>query len=322
MTKYCPLTLGGTLEHSFSKGTIVYQTRTYVYKTVADCSIGADVYRLPDDVIRPVLFWLHGGALIMGNRETIAPEQLERYVNAGYVVVAIDYRLAPEAKLETIIEDVLDAYHWVRISGPELFRIDPERIAVVGHSAGGYLTLMIGVHATPRPGALISFYGYGDIVGPWYSQPDPFYNQLPPVSTEESQRMVGTSGTTGTPFHSSESENRGRFYLYCRQRGLWPQEVAGHDPGQEPDWFSPFCPIRNVTSDFPPTLFIHGDRDTDVPLQQSLSMAKTLERYRVEHELKIVPGRGHGFDHANTSDPLVTEVFNQVIGFLEKYTIL
>jgi dipeptidyl aminopeptidase/acylaminoacyl peptidase len=67
---------------------------------------------------------------------------------------------------------------------------------------------------------------------------------------------------------------------------------------------------------------IHGELDTDVPHQQSVSMAETLERNHIEYELKIVSGQGHGFDHADTSDPLVTEVFNQVMGFLEKYTIL
>jgi acetyl esterase/lipase len=312
-------------DHNFTSrgakrsGAIVFQKQTYIYKTVADCSIRADVYRLPDDTIRPALFWLHGGALIFGNRETIAPEQLESYVNAGYVVVSVDYRLAPEAKLQTIIEDVLDAYHWMRTSGPELFQIDPERIGVIGNSAGGYLTLMTGVHAMPRPRALISFYGYGDIVGPWYSQPDPFYNGFPPISTDEAPGLVGTSWTTGTPFHSSETEHRGRFYLYCRQQGIWPQEVGGHDPAREPDWFIPFCPIRNVTPDFPPTLLIHGDLDTDVPLEQSVSMAKMLDQHHVEHELNVVQERGHGFDHEGSNDPLVAEAFNQVFGFLKKH---
>ena len=52
-------------------------------------------------------------------------------------IISIDYRLAPQAKLQQIIQDLQDAYQWVRADGPKLFRIDPNRIAVVGHSAGG-----------------------------------------------------------------------------------------------------------------------------------------------------------------------------------------
>ena len=53
------------------------------------------------------------------------------------MVVSIDYRLAPETKLPAIVEDVQDACRWVRERGPKLFRIAPERLAVMGGSAGG-----------------------------------------------------------------------------------------------------------------------------------------------------------------------------------------
>ena len=56
---------------------------------------------------------------------------------------------------------------------------------------------------------------------------------------------------------SSGKNNRGRFYLYCRQQGIWPKEVAGVDPDKEPRAFDKWCPIRNVTAAYPPTLLIH-----------------------------------------------------------------
>jgi len=285
---------------------------------VAGCQIEADVYRLPDHVIRPAILWLHGGALIFGDRETLSPDQLERYVRAGYTVIAADYRLAPEVKLEAIIEDLQAAYDWVRVQGHDLFRIDPERIAVIGHSAGGYLALMTGFCVNPRPKALVSFYGYGDISGKWYGQPDAFYNQQPAVSRDEAYRAVGGSVITGTPFEGCLFEERHRFYVYCRQRGLWPREVTGHDPAREHEWFDPFCPIRNVTQDYPPTLLIHGDQDTDVPFQQSVLMSKELKRYGVEHEFITMPNRGHIFDidGEGMEDPAVSEMFDQVLVFL------
>jgi acetyl esterase/lipase len=151
------------------------------------------------------------GALIFGDRETLSPDQLQRYLEAGYTVIAADYRLAPEVKLGTVIEDLQDAYEWVRMKGPDLFQIDPGRIAVVGHSAGGYLALMAGFCVNPRPRAVVSFYGYGDIAAGWYARPDPFYSQEPAVPRDEAYRAVGGAVIMGTPFEGSLFEGRYRF---------------------------------------------------------------------------------------------------------------
>ena len=294
--------------------------QTHIYKTATDCEIRADVYRIPDDMPRPAILWLHGGALIFADRTTLPPDQLDRYVQAGYVVIAADYRLAPEVKLEAIIEDVRDGYDWVRGSGPRLFQVDPERIAVIGHSAGGYLALMTGFSVQPRPKALVSFYGYGDITSEWYSRPDPFYNQQPAVPKEEAYQAVGGPVIAGTPFEGALFEARYRFYLYCRQQGRWPIEVCGHDPATEPAWFDPFCPLRNVTESYPPALLIHGDQDTDVPFQQSVLMSQELERRGVEHEFIRVRNRGHVFDLEGRGmrDPDTWELFDRVLAFLRK----
>ena len=285
---------------------------THTYKTAGDCAIQADMYRPQDDAVRPVIFWIHGGALIMGHRGNLRATQLNRYLDAGFAVVSVDYRLAPETKLPGILEDLDDAYRWVRSEGPKLFRIDPDRIAVVGHSAGGYLTLAAGYRFRPRPRALVSFYGYGDIAGDWYSKPSLFYSQQPAVSKGEAHAAVGKVAISG----SSGPNQRGRFYLYCRQQGLWPKEVVGRDPIAEPKAFDPFCPVRNVTVDYPPTLLLHGDQDTDVPFEQSEQMAAELKRQGVEHEFIRIPGGPHGFD-SNVKDPRVGEVFERVIVFLK-----
>jgi acetyl esterase/lipase len=289
---------------------------TYTYKTIGDLRIRADVYTRPDDIIRPGILWIHGGALITGNRRGLHPLQAEKYLDAGYTVISIDYRLAPQAKLGEILEDLDAAYRWVRVDGPKLFRIDPNRIAVVGHSAGGYLALMAGFRFHPRPAAVASFYGYGDIAGAWYSRPDPFYNRQPAVSKEEAYDAVGTR-VVSEVFPGDQGGNRGRFYLYTRQQGLWPQEVVGHDPDKEPRAFDPLCPLRNVTKSYSPTLLLHGDKDTDVPFEQSALMAKELERHGVRHELITMTGRGHGFD-GSMGDPIVAATFDRVLDFLKQ----
>ena len=139
---------------------------TYTYKTAGDCQIKADVYRPPiDSGPTATVVHIHGGALINGSRQGFRPRQVELYVHTGFTVISIDYRLAPESKLPEIIEDLRDAFLWIYGSGPDLFDIDAQRIAVVGHSAGGYLALMSGCCIQPLPKAIVSFYGYGDIVG-------------------------------------------------------------------------------------------------------------------------------------------------------------
>ncbi|MGQ9553771.1 MAG: alpha/beta hydrolase [Anaerolineae bacterium] len=125
--------------------------QTHVYKVFQGCQVRADVYRAPaGERPSPAIMFIHGGALIMGSRRWLNPTQVDAFCRAGYIVVAVDYRLAPETKLPAIIEDVQDAYRWLRESGPSLFGIDAQRIAVMGASAGGYLTLMSGAGVGPR----------------------------------------------------------------------------------------------------------------------------------------------------------------------------
>jgi len=287
--------------------------QTYTYKTAAQCEIKADVYGASQETARPVVLWIHGGALIMGHRGQLDQALLAKLLQAGYVVASIDYRLAPETKLPAILEDVEDACTWLRTKGPELFPIDPERMAVLGGSAGGYLTLVTGFRVAPRPRALVSFWGYGDIAGPWYSRPDPFYSKMPPVPREEAYQAVGGPVLS----EASGKNNRHRFYLYCRQQGLWPKEVTGHDPDQEPKAFDPFCPLRNVSEKYPPTLLIHGTRDTDVPFEQSELMAKELARKGVEHEFLTVPDAGHGL--AGAKPAVFAQMQDRVLAFLQKH---
>lgn len=287
---------------------------THTYKTVDGLDIKADVYRPTGDGSRPTVVWIHGGALIMGDRRWIGASLRDTLLKAGCVVVSIEYRLAPEVKLPAIYEDIKDAYAWVRTEGPRKFSVDPARIVVMGGSAGGFLTLSAGVLFEPRPCALVSFYGYGDVAGAWYSRPDPFYLKQPRVSREDAYAEIGRGVLTT----SLGKPQRGRFYLYCRQNGLWPKEVTGHDPDQDPKAFDAFCPVRNVTERYPPTLLIHGDRDTDVPFALSEQMEKALRAAGVEHRFIRVLGAGHGLSGISAERRRTIE--RQVRDFVKTHT--
>jgi acetyl esterase/lipase len=284
--------------------------QTYVYKTAKGLDIKADVYRPAIDQVTPAIMWIHGGALIFGERSWIMAYQLDRYLAAGYTVVAIDYRLAPETKLPGILEDIQDAYGWLRKTATEL-RIDPTRIGIVGHSAGGYLALMAGFALDPRPPVIVAFYGYGEVAGTWYSQPDPYYLKQPLIPQAEAEATVGTTELSEAP----AGNKRSTFYVYLRQQGLWPQRVTGLDPRRDGAAFDRFCPIRNVTPQYPPTLLLHGDADTDVPFQQSVDMIEALTREKIPHDIIQLHGKGHVFDRDST-DPDVMAAFNRAVEFL------
>lgn len=283
---------------------------TCTYKVVDECEIRTDVYRAADSGPRPVVVWIHGGALILGHREDLAPWQRDLYLAAGYHVVSLDYRLAPESKLPAIIEDLRDGLRWVRESGPRLFAADARRLAVVGHSAGAYLALMSGFCVDPRPKALVAFYGCADAAADWHLRHDPSYWQQPPVSDEEAWASVGRTPLSCT----REGEKRIRFYLYCRQRGLWFIHVAGCSPGAQPQALTPFSPLRNISADYPPTLLVHGEQDADVPCQESVMMSEALTRAGVENELIVVPGAAHVFDAEENE--VTTGVMRRVLAFL------
>jgi acetyl esterase/lipase len=301
------------LARSYGQTSEMHST-TYAYKTVGDLAIKADVIRAADELVRPVLVWIHGGALIMGDRRGIDRHIKQHALSAGYVLVSLDYRLAPETKLPEIIADLEDAFRWIRREGPRLFHAAPDRLAVVGGSAGGYLTLTSGYRVKPQPQALLALYGYGDLIGDWYSKPSPHpRHHHSHLSREEAYRQV-----SGPPIAESHDRhgNGGAFYEYCRQTGTWPQAVSGWNPQKEADRFSPFMPIKNVTADYPPTVLVHGTKDTDVPYEQSSLMAERLQQAGIPHKLITVKDAEHGLDGADAK--VVDAAYAEALAFVDE----
>lgn len=286
---------------------------TYIFRTIDECDIRADVYRAESDVPTPVIVLLHGGGLIAGNRRQINMTHVSSYLDAGITVVSPDYRLAPETKSAEIVDDVVDAHRWVREQGPTLFNADPNRIATSGYSAGGYLTLMAGARVDPKPRALVAYYGYGDASGDWYDEPTPFYYQERIITKEEAWAGVGKSKVC-----EGLSGGRGIFYFYTRQQGIWGREVTGYDPAKDAEKLAAISPVKLITRDYPPTMLLHGTVDRDVPYQQSADVANELEKAGVEHKLILVRDKDHGFDF-DATDPVAAETFEKVKKFLFKH---
>src|SRR5438105_15950472 len=92
---------------------VMLKKTTYTYKIIGDTKIEADVYRSANPKARPVLVWIHGGALIVGHRDSVPKQLLDLAKQEDYALVSIDYRLGPEAKLPAIADDVRDAIAWI-----------------------------------------------------------------------------------------------------------------------------------------------------------------------------------------------------------------
>jgi len=305
-----------SFSQSGDNNTKPFQKKTFIYKSIDGVPIRADLFQTDHTGLNPVIIYIHGGALIFGSRTGMPGEQVNFYLKNGYSVVSIDYRLAPETKLPEVVNDVMDAIQWVQVNGRDSLGIDSSKIFVVGHSAGAYLSLMTGYILKTPPRAIVSFYGYGDIKSEWYNKPDSFYRTKGLISKDTATKLIYDSVIT-----EASANDRFNLYLYTRQTGTWPMMVSNHNPQLEAKWFDKYCPIENITANYPPVLLIHGDKDTDVPFKQSVLLDNKLKAMGVTHQFIKMKNYDHVFDlfAGGLSNPDIQKAFDDVIIFLDKY---
>lgn len=280
---------------------------TVVYKKGEQFEIKADFY--PTTIqFAPIIVYIHGGGLFWGSREDMKAEQVEFYVQSGFNVFSIDYRLAPETKIPHIKTDIEDALSWLNDEGTKQFDYNPEKIAVIGGSAGGYLALLSGTFVT-KPQAIVSFYGYGDITGEWAIKPSPHYQKMTSVPKELADMLVSNEVITVGPI-----QKRYAIYMYARQNGVWIEKISNMDKKD----LQSLCPVNSVNADYPPTLLLHGTADEDVPYEQSVIMSETLSEAGVENQLITIPNGKHVFDE-DWQSVTVQNAFDDVILFLRKH---
>lgn len=100
-----------------------------------------DVYSPADGRNHPIVIWIHGGGWSTGSKKDVFRKP-QAFTDQGYVFVAINYRLQPVVTIREITGDVAKAIRWIHDHAPE-YGGDPERIVVMGHSAGGQLAALI-----------------------------------------------------------------------------------------------------------------------------------------------------------------------------------
>ena len=188
-------------------------------------------------------------------------------VKAGYTVFALNHRTAPLNKYPAQLEDVERAVRFVRHHA-DRWGIDPERIGGLGGSSGGHLTLMLGLR---------------DSAG---NRNDP-----DPVNRESSrlQAIVPWAPPTDLVLRNGR-------YGYGTFASLFGMRLMSRDPETSPQFKAvrEASPVHHVSGDDPPTLLIHGDADSVVPIEHAELLAGSLRQSGVTVELLVVPGGGHG----------------------------
>ncbi|MBI3680949.1 MAG: alpha/beta hydrolase [Acidobacteria bacterium] len=118
---------------------------------------------------RPGVLVIHGGGWVGGSKEGQWDQFVRRYLEKGFVVANVEYRLAKAATAPAAVVDVLKAAEWFQRNARK-YGVDPKRIVVTGGSAGGHLSLMVGM--TPKSArfgkpakvaAVVNFYGITDV---------------------------------------------------------------------------------------------------------------------------------------------------------------
>jgi acetyl esterase/lipase len=228
----------------------------------------------------PAVLLLHDGGWIDGSRKQFR-QTLKTLAARGYVAVAADYRLAPQDRFPAQLEDCKAAVRWLRANAAA-HEIDPERIGVVGFSAGGHLACLLGV-TTPedalegeggnagqssRVQAVVSFFGPTDLTS----------KEWGPVA--EKTNLVPLLG--GTRDEVPEAYRRASPLTYAGRRGL------------------------------PPFLFLHGSEDRVVRPEQAQRLAEKLRSGGGTARVVTIEGAGHGW-----KGPALLRSIEQTVQFLD-----
>jgi acetyl esterase/lipase len=217
--------------------------------------------RVPPLIRRPLIVWIHGGGWRGGSRADFSPAWA--WVDSGYSIASLDYRLSSQKKWPAQIHDVKAAIRWLRANA-DAFGLDTARFVAWGESAGGHLAAMAGLTspADAFDGAVVGDYletgshvrGVIDYYGPTHF--------LAPIPKR------------WTPW-SSVGELLGCGVRKCMDRARWASPVSYVNPGD------------------PPFLILHGTLDTIVPMSQSILLDSLLRAAQVPVELRTVQ-EGHG----------------------------
>ena len=233
----------------------------------------------------PALIVIHGGGWARGDRfkEDVLP-LAEMYARRGIASFSIDYRLStPDApSWPANIRDVVCAIRHIKENATR-YRIDPEQIAVLGHSAGGHLAAMLGT-----------------------LQGDESFLEGACGNPRISSRVALVVVYAGP----ADGDFMGRF---SSPRAKKPIIQFVGATREAPDlWRRAFASFY-ISSDDPVFVIVHGTADGTVPFQVSMSFSDQLEAAGVETHLLLIEGGGHGVQSDQTQNLEVRRVLEPLM---------
>jgi acetyl esterase/lipase len=256
------------------------------YAVIDSAVLKMDIY-YPGSItgLAPAVVFVHGGALVYGNRSYMAGLQYSReLLERGYLVASIDYRLAPRYRWPAQIEDTKCAIRYLRANANK-YRLDPNRIGALGPSAGGHLVAMLGI-----TNSSVGF----DNSGGYFDQSSRVQAAVDMYGTTE----LATAGANVT-----------------KDFNAW---FGTPNPSEET--LRKASPITYVTGDSAPFLILHGELDDMVPPSQSRVFYERLRAVGVTATLVMVKNAGHGFRQVGGPvSPSEQEITRMVADFFDKH---
>lgn len=253
----------------------VRRTEDLVYGRKWGMALTMDLFQPEKPNGSGLLFLVNGGWLSSKSTPlmvTIRPSDYQVFLERGYTVCAVVTSSQPKFTISEEIEDVLRAVRFARANAAK-FGIDPNRLGVMGASAGGHLSLSIATRGGP-----------GDA------------SATDPIDRECSAVQAVACFFPPTDFLNYGSPNTsgvGVGLMAPLQVAFGPRSLT---PEGREELGREISPINYITAKLPPTLIIHGDRDEVVPLQQSESFVAKAKSLGVSNvELIVRPGKGHGW---------------------------
>jgi acetyl esterase/lipase len=221
----------------------------------ADKSLALNIYQPLNSGKYPGVIQVYGGAWRSGNPNN--DEQFSHYLaSRGYVVVAIDYRHAPQHRFPAQLADVKMAIEYVR-SHAQDWEIDPERLGIIGRSAGGHLATLAAYQPEAEPlQAVVSYYGPVDLTAGYADPPVP-----DPIDSRQVMR-----------------------------------DFLGGTPADLPELYKQASPGQLVTRRLPPTLLVYGGQDHLVELRFGRKLANNLQSFGTPTVFIEIPWASHAFD--------------------------
>jgi acetyl esterase/lipase len=229
------------------------------YLTANNWEAKLDLY-LPREATKPnpTLIYIHGGGWTGGSKEGSVLTFMD-YLEKGWSVVNVEYRLARVSLAPAAVEDCLCALRWV-MHNAGTYNFDTNNLVVTGNSAGGHLAMTTGMlpasagldRECPGPeqlkvSAIVNWYGITDV----------------------EDLLDGPNMKTYAVTWLSSMENR--------------RDIARR-----------VSPIHYVRSGLPPIITIHGDADPTVPYAHAVRLHEALEKAGVANALVTIPGGRHG----------------------------